>query len=101
MRLCALLGFSGRSALKRSLTHREYQDWLSLYREDPWDQDRADLRAGIVASAALAPYAKKGRQPKPVDFMLYVKTKAKQMSEESMKAILQGVAPRWNAACEK
>lgn len=101
MRLCALLGVHSRHALKQLLTHRDYQEWMELYREDPWDQDRADLRAGIVASAALAPYAKKGRQPKPVDFMPYVKTKAKQMSEESMKAIIKNVAPRWNAACNK
>ena len=101
MRLCALLGIHSRHAMKRLLTHRDYQDWMELYREDPWDQDRADLRAGIIASAALAPYAKQGRQPKPADFMPYVKTKVKQMSEESMKAIIQKVAPRWNATCEK
>jgi hypothetical protein len=97
MRLCALLGIHSRRALKQLLTHRDYLDWLALYREDPWDQDRSDLRAGVIASAALAPYSKPGRQSRPVDFMLYAKTRRKEMDEADMKKVISTLTPRWGA----
>ena len=101
MRLCALLGVYSRDALKRLLTHRDYLDWLDLYREDPWDGDRADLRAGIAAAAALAPYTKKGHQPKPADFLIYAKPKVRCMSAEQIRSIATVAAKRWNKRVEE
>ena len=52
----------------------ELGGWLALHRISPWGEDRADLRAGIVASVI----ANVNRDPKrraaaykPVDFMPY------------------------------
>jgi hypothetical protein len=102
MRLCALLGIHSRHALKRLLTHRDYLDWQALYRVDPWGEDRADLRAGIIASAAISPYAKKGQTPRPVDFMPYAKPPGpRRQTAEQIKQIATSIAGNWNRAVER
>ena len=47
--------------------------WAALYRMDPWGGERADLRAGIVASTVANGLMKRkgGGQFRPVDFMPY------------------------------
>lgn len=50
--------------------------WRAYYEIDPWDENRADLRAGEIAAAvAGAAGAKKfdGSFFSPVDFMRYLK----------------------------
>jgi len=65
-------------------------EWEVAYQEEPWGDHRADLRAGIVASAVVSPYVKKGRPaPQPQDFMTFMEKK--QQSEEDMKATIE----RW------
>jgi len=93
MQLCKLLGIIDRPTLYATLTHVAYREWMELWECDPWDEDRADLRAGIIASAAVSPYAGKGRVPKPLDFMPYAKFNRgkQQQSVEEMKSI-------WDAA---
>ena len=59
--------------LAHSMTAQEFGLWLALYERDPWDESRADIRAGIVA-ATVANYAgmmrKQGASPAlPRDFM--------------------------------
>ena len=94
MQLCKLLGIVDRDVLKRILTHRAYVEWMELWQCDPWGEDRGDLRSGIAASAALAPWTKKGKSPKPLDFMPYAKAKPKggaQQSTADMKATWAGI----------
>ena len=62
--------------LGESMTADEFGLWLALYRVDPWGEQRADLRAGIVAST-VANYAgmqrsKSAGAAKPTDFMPYM-----------------------------
>lgn len=50
------------------MTSAELSEWVALdmYIQplpNPWRQ------TGVLASAAVAPYVKKGREPKPEDFM--------------------------------
>jgi hypothetical protein len=64
------------------MTGEEFGLWCALYRTDPWGEQRADLRSGIVA-AQVANYAGKMRgkhaaPAKPSDFMPYI-----QQSDES------------------
>ncbi len=59
-----------------AMTAEEFGLWLALYRIDPWGEQRADLRAGIVAST-IANYAgmtrsKSAGAAKPTDFMAYI-----------------------------
>lgn len=48
----------------------EFAEWRAYYELEPWGQERADLRAGIVASviANTAP-GRHGKAFMPVDFM--------------------------------
>ena len=49
-------------------------EWIAYDRVDPWDEARADLRAGIVAATiANVNRSKKTRAFKPEDFMPYTK----------------------------
>lgn len=45
-------------------------EWMAYARLEPWGEDRADLRAGIIASTmANSMRGKKGKPFKPQDFM--------------------------------
>jgi hypothetical protein len=62
--------------LEQSMTAEEFGLWQALYRQDPWGETRADLRAGIVAST-IANYAgmtraKHAEPAKPADYMPYI-----------------------------
>jgi hypothetical protein len=50
------------------LTEREFQDWWAFYQSDPWGQDRADLRSGIIAALIANQHSK--RRSKAKDFLL-------------------------------
>jgi hypothetical protein len=62
--------------LRAVLSYREFCEWCLYYQIEPWGEDRADLRAGIVASS-IANYAGKQRADSaypalPSDFMPYL-----------------------------
>jgi len=62
--------------LRAVLSYAEFQEWCWYYQIEPWGEDRADLRAGIVSST-IANYAGKVRsegtqQAMPADFMPYL-----------------------------
>ncbi|KKL07299.1 hypothetical protein LCGC14_2587410 [marine sediment metagenome] len=83
------IGCSVKQA-QREVDSREYAEWVAEYRIEPWGEIRSDLRAGIIASATLAPYCKKGQEPKPIDFMPKFDKQARtrpRQSEAEMKAI--------------
>lgn len=52
----------------------ELGQWFALSRIDPWGEQRADLRAAIIASTTANSMAKKrdGSAFKPKDFMPYL-----------------------------
>lgn len=50
---------------------RELHEWAAYYSREPFGEERADLRNGILACAVLAPHLKRGRRPPtPRNFML-------------------------------
>ena len=50
----------------------ELRGWIESYRLSPWDEARADLRAGIIASTIANVNRGKNSQPfDPRDFMPY------------------------------
>jgi hypothetical protein len=60
--------------LCRTMSSAEFSLWVALYEESPWDDTRADLHAGIIAST-IANYAGKVRKDgtaKPSDFMPFL-----------------------------
>ncbi len=65
------LGCTVAELLDRISTH-ELDEWLAYYQLEPWGEERADLRAGIVAStiANFRPFRKrKSKSFKPKHFM--------------------------------
>jgi hypothetical protein len=58
----------------REMRPSELGEWSALFRSNPWGEQRADLRAGIIASAVANSMAKKrdGTAFKPKDFMPYL-----------------------------
>lgn len=55
---------------QREINSAEFAHWVAYYRIDPFGDERADLRAGIIASTVANVHAtKKSQQLKPADFM--------------------------------
>lgn len=48
------------------MTYWDLLHWQAQWQKEPWGEAQADLRAGVVASAALAPWSK--NPPKPSTF---------------------------------
>ena len=80
------------------MTPGQLAEWMEIYALDPWGEERKDLRAGIIASAAVAPYAKKGHTPRPSDFMPRFGEEARKPKQSlaEMKAHFYRAAKRWN-----
>ena len=58
------------SELLHRISSRELTEWQAYYGVEPFGEDRADLRAGIVASTVANVFRKSGTQPyKAQDFM--------------------------------
>ena len=60
--------------LRAVLSHTEFREWCLYYQIEPWGEDRADLRAGIVASTVANVYARwvgDETSYRPIDFMPY------------------------------
>jgi len=47
----------------------EFREWLVYYLIEPFGEDRADLRMGIMACATLSPHVRKGVKLRPADFI--------------------------------
>lgn len=54
------------------MTSAEESHWIALYRQDPWGEQRADMRAALIAQMQHNTHAKKPR--KLDDFMLFKST---------------------------
>ena len=85
------------------MSSRELTEWMCYYEQEPWGEERADLRAGIIAStianANRAP--KKRKKPfTPTDFMPKMDraTRPAQDAAEPDANRLLHVVEQWNAA---
>jgi hypothetical protein len=57
------------------LSHAEYLDWIEYYRQEPWGEERADLRAGTISAVIANAYTLWNggeAKHKPSDFMPYL-----------------------------
>ena len=79
------------------ITASEIVEWEALYRIDPWGEDRADLRAAIVAYTFASAHTKKGKKLKLSDFMPdYDKAYAKQMGLRQSDQLFAGNLIAWH-----
>lgn len=69
----------------------ELGTWAALYNIDPFDEERADLRAGIVASTLANIHRGKNTEPlSPFDFMWGGAERKKQQTANDLKNFLMG-----------
>ena len=77
----------------------EFSEWMAYYRMDPRGEERADLRAGIVAATvANAARGRKSRTFKPKDFMPDFEKAAEASDWLTQKAKFKAFARAHNAA---
>lgn len=71
-------------------------EWMALYGIDPWGEQRADLRAGIVASTIANVNRDARRKPEPfeaTDFMPYRERKTVPLAAKA-KSVLKSLSPK-------
>ena len=78
-------------ALLAEMSSRQLAEWIAYYQVEPWGEERADLRAGIVASTI----ANVNRSPKrtkpytPHDFMPRFEKEAETAEEKTQRLMAQ------------
>jgi len=76
-RLALALGKSV-AEIEGTMSSREISEWMAFYRLEPWGDDRADLRTGIVASTiANVNRGKDTKSYQPQDFMAFTEKEEK------------------------
>lgn len=88
-RLALSLGCTIRE-LEARMSSREFSEWIAYSGIEPWGEDRADLRAGILASLTANINRGKGAKPfRPSDFMPYRNHDKKAEEVEDLKSFLR------------
>jgi hypothetical protein len=73
----------------RGMTAYGLAEWMAYFELEPWGEERADLRAGIVASTlANIHRSDKTRAFSPLDFMPYSEKIVRPISEAEIEAKL-------------
>ena len=81
---------------------RQYAEWQAEYQLDPWGDERADLRAGIIACTIAHVNRAQGKAFKPSDFMPEFDKRPKQrQTQAEMIAVMTQFAAKHNAAIER
>jgi hypothetical protein len=74
--------------LLSTISSAEFVEWMAFDAIDPIGEDRADLRAGMIAAAVCnAPYYKLKKRAQASDFMPYRDTEALMRSLEPEPAL--------------
>ena len=80
------MGMSVKRLLSEFDSH-ELGEWMAYYRIEPWGEERADIRAAIVARTVASQWAKE--IPELESFMPF--REREEQSFEEMKGVLRGV----------
>tara|TARA_Y100000310_G_scaffold112096_1_gene110523 strand:- start:215 stop:535 length:321 start_codon:yes stop_codon:yes gene_type:complete len=99
-RLALALGMTVSEMLQK-MSSAELTDWLAYWRLDPFGEERADLRAGIVAATTANVWAGKGKRAKPADFMPKFDTPSKRQTADQMRAQFRLAAAAFNRVSKK
>jgi hypothetical protein len=95
-RLALALGYPHPDYLLRMLSSTQFNEWLAYAALEPFGEERADLRAGIVASTLANVNRRKGQRAlKPRDFMPKFGKRVRR--EQTWQEQLQ-IAKMWAAA---
>lgn len=81
--------------IETTMSAREFFDWMDFYSVEPFGDQRADIRSGVVAATIANVYRGKGKKPfGPSDFMLF----ADQPAEDSGRAVAAKFANEFGKA---
>ncbi len=72
------------------MSSREFAEWIAYHQIEPFGEERADWRAGMIAAtmANIFRDAKKRRKPyKPQDFMPKVEEKKEQTWQDQLQIV--------------
>ena len=84
------LGYRHPDVMLRELTALQYAEWVMYYQVDPFGEQRADLRAGIIASTMSNRWRVKHEQSvQPIDFMPFAKSQ--EQTPEEIKLHLRSI----------
>jgi len=76
----------------------ELLEWEAMYGIDPWGEERADLRNGILCSLTDACHRTRGQPDAPMAYMPYVRALRNEgdgQPEEEMREILDSASASW------
>jgi len=74
-----------------------FQEWFAEFRRDPWDEQRADLRLGIVASIVDAHRVNATTVRPPKNYMPYSREKVQQQPDQGNRTeVFRSFASKWN-----
>ena len=82
------------------MTAGQLREWMSYYAMEPWGEERADLRAGIVASTVANVHRGRAHAFRPADFMPRFGEPARRQSPQAMLAVLRAAAEAARAGIE-
>lgn len=78
---------------QEDIDSREFAGWLAYNEIDPFGEERADLRAGIIASVTANAFGKRGSSHRPRDFMPDFDRRSRQQTvmemQHKLRALLQ------------
>lgn len=85
------LGRHDVDGLLAEMSSSQLAEWIAFYQLEPWGEERADLRAGIVASTiANVNRSQKQKKPyKPDDFMPRFDVEPEEPAETAMRLMAQ------------
>jgi len=83
------LGFAHPRYLKRYLTSKDLAEWAAYDTIEPFGEERADFRTGIICSQLDACHRVKGSVQPPIAFMPFSEKPQHSQTEASMKAIFR------------
>ncbi len=86
--------------LQQRIDAREFTEWIAYWNVEPWGEERADLRAGIIAAtvANCAPFRKSQRPFAPSEFMPFAKAEAQRQSAKEIEMRLAAYKEAHNMA---
>ena len=90
-RLASKLGIWNVDEFLANIGSRQLREWYAYYQLDPWGEERADWRAGMIGStiANYAPNRKRGSKVFKVgDFMTKFKRNKKQTQKQIQNRLM-------------
>lgn len=85
LKLSITLGIP-KSELEERLTSRELSEYWAYYTLEPWGEEPADLRTGIIASTIANVFSSGKKQYKPKDFMPQYQAHNRNMTKAQLQA---------------